>query len=331
MPANLTPQYQKVEARYRRAQTPQERVDCLEEMLKLIPKHKGTEKLQADLKTRLKESREELQSEKSAPKAVGRSYRIPRQGAGQVILIGGPNAGKSRLLAQLTAAQPEVAPYPFTTREPLPGMMAWEDIHVQLIDTPPITDSHFEPYIVGYVRSADLVLLCFDGSSDDAPEETLAVIAQLAERKTLLADQSGFDEEDYSRVHVATRLVVTRADDPGVADRLEFFRELQPDVDLPLLKVECDRAESVEELRNAVYGSLGLIRVYTKKPGKPAEYVDPFTLPSGGTVEDLAGCVHRDLVDTLKFAKVWGTSAAGGQSVGRDHVLADRDLVELHA
>ena len=329
MPANLTPQYSKAEEAYRRAQSPQERVACLEDMLQLIPKHKGTEKLQADLKTRLKEAREEVQAEKSAPKGT-KSYRIPRQGAGTVVIIGAPNAGKSRVLKELTNAQPEVAPYPFTTREPMPGMMAWEDVTVQLIDTPPITEHHMEPYLTGFVRSADLVLLCFDGSGDEAPEQTAAVIEQFRTRKTLLADRSGFDEEDLSIVHVRTFLVVTRGGDPDAATRLELFREL---VAAPLEThvVDLDRGESVAALRAAVYHALGVMRVYTKKPGKPAEYDSPYTIPVGGTVEDLALKVHQDLAAGLKFAKVWGTSAHDGQSVGREHVLADRDMVELHA
>lgn len=335
MPANLTPQYKKAEDAYRRAQTAEERVACLDEMLRLIPKHKGTDHLQADLKTRLKETRAELQKEKSTGKAA-RSFRIPRQGAGQVILLGAPNAGKSRILEELTNAEPEVADYPFTTHEPLPGMMPWEDVKVQLIDTPPITESHIEPYVVGYVRSADLVLLCFDGSSDDAPEQTAEVISQLASRKTMLSTWSGFDEDDYSITHVKTLLVVTRGDDPEAPERLAFFREIMSSspggqaFDLPTVMVELSRPESVEELRNLIYESLNVIRVYTKKPGKPAEYDDPYTLPAGGTVEDLALKVHRDLADSLKHAKVWGTSAVDGQTVGREHVLADRDLVELH-
>ncbi len=330
MPANLTPQYHKAEDAYRRAQSAEERVGCLEEMLRLIPKHKGTDHLQADLKTRLKETRAELQTEKTSGKST-RSYRIPRQGAGQVILLGAPNAGKSRVLDALTNATPEVAEYAFTTREPLPGMMPWEDVKVQLVDTPPVAASHMEPYLTGYVRSADLVLLCFDGSSDDAPEETAEVISQLESRKTRLSDWSGFDEEDFSVVHVKTLLVVTRGDDPDAGERLAFFREMRPDVGLPMIEVELERPESVEQLSNRIYESLHVIRVYTKRPGKPAEYEDPFTLPQGGTVEDLAAKVHRDLAKTLKHAKVWGSSAQDGQTVGREHVLADRDVVELHA
>jgi ribosome-interacting GTPase 1 len=329
MPANLTPQYQKAEDAYRRAQSPQERVECLEQMLQLIPKHKGTEKLQADLKTRLKEAREEVQTEKHAPK-VGKSYRIPRQGAGTVVVVGAPNSGKSRILAELTSAHPQVADYPFTTREPLPGMMPWQDVAVQLIDTPPITDAHLEPYVTGFVRSADLVLLCFDGSSDDAPAQTAAVIDQLRARKTVLDTFSGFHEDDFSQVHLQTFLVVTRGDDADVPTRLELFRELCATPFTTHL-VELTRADSVAALRDSIYHALRVIRVYTKKPGKPAEYDSPYTVPAGGTVDDLAHKVHKDIAGSLKFAKVWGASAHDGQTVGREHVLADRDLVELHA
>lgn len=329
MPANLTPQYSKAEDEYRRAQSARERIECLERMLQLMPKHKGTEKLQADLKTRLKETREEAQAEQKAPKS-GKSYRIPRQGAGTVVVLGAPNAGKSRLLAELTNAEPAVAEYPFTTHEPMPAMMAWEDVKVQLIDTPPIAAGHIEPYLTGFVRSADVVLLCFDGGSDDAPEQTAEVVKLLADRKTRLAARTGLDEADIGIVEVKTLLVATRANDPDVQLRLEMLKELGPS-GFPTVLVEFERPESREALRKAIYDSLGVMRIYTKKPGKPAEMESPFTIPIGGTVEDLAFQVHQDLAESLKFAKVWGNSAHDGQSVGRDHVLQDRDVVELHA
>ena len=133
MPANLTPQYKKAEEEYRRAQTPEEEVRCLERMLQEIPKHKGTDKLQAELKAKISKARSECEHAKKAGKKGGVSHKIPRQGAGRVAIIGGPNAGKSQLLASLTRATPEIAPYPYTTREPHPGMMPWEDVQVQLI------------------------------------------------------------------------------------------------------------------------------------------------------------------------------------------------------
>lgn len=329
MPANLTPQYSKAEEEFRRAQSAEEQAICLEKMLQLIPKHKGTEKLQADLKTKLKEVRAEAQTEKSAKK-VSKSYRVPRQGSGTVVIIGAPNGGKSRIIKELTKAEPEVAPYPFTTREPFPAMMPFEDVLVQLIDTPPVTDSQFEPYIVSYVRTADLVLLVFDGSSDAAPEETATVISQLSSRKTLLAESTGFDDDDFSKLKVKTLLVVTHASDADHELRLDFLRELAP-LALPIVPVELDDRSSCETLRSQIYAALGVIRVYTKAPGKPASYDAPYTIPAGGTVEDLAEKVHRDLADKLKYAKVWGSGVHDGQSVGREHVLSDRDLVELHS
>jgi len=328
MPANLPPQYKKAEEEYRRAQSAAEQIVCLETMLRLIPKHKGTEKLQVDLKTRLKETKAEAETEKKAPKA-GKSYRFPRQGAGTAVILGGPNAGKSRIVKELTHAHPEVAPYPFTTREPAPAMMPWHDAAVQLVDTPPVTAAHVEPSMTNLVRTADLALLCFDGSSDDAPDETAAVVRQFADRKTRLAAETGFDEDDLTIVNVKTLLVVTRGNDPDVDTRLEFFREAC-DTPFETVRVELDDPASREALRDALYRALNVIRVYTKAPGKPADRTAPFTLPAGGTVEDLAGKVHHDFAEKLKFAKVWGPSARDGQTVAREHVLRDGDLVELH-
>lgn len=329
MPANLTPQYQKAEEEYRRAQSLEEQVDGLMRMLQLVPKHKGTEKLQADLKTRLKEARNALEHQAQAGKKTGKSIRFPRQGAGQVVLLGAANAGKSRIVAELTHATPEVAPYPFTTREPMAGMMPWEDVAVQLIDTPPITDSHFEPYLTSLVRSADMALLVMDGACDDAPAQTAEVVRQLAARKTRLACVSGFADDDYSIVLIKTLLAVTHADAPGRDERVGQLQKVLPH-EYSVWPVELDRRESRESLRNAIYRGLGVLRVYTKRPGHSAELKDPYTIPDGGTIEDLAAKVHHEMAERLKFAKVWGAQVHDRQNVGRDHRLNDRDVVELH-
>jgi len=328
MPANLTPQYQKAEDEFRRAQSAAEKIAALETMLQLIPKHKGTEKLQADLRTRLKETRADLQHEKKAAKK-GRSYKIPRQGAGQWILIGAPNSGKSRIVADLTGAHPDVADYPFTTREPLPAMMPWEDVTVQLIDTPPVTANHIEAYLSSMVRAADGVLLCMNGGSDDAPDETLEVVEQFHARKTMLSNRTRFSDEDFSVLEVKTLLVVTRGDDPGVDDRLRYLAEILA-ANFDRIRVDLDHGDSREALRNMIYRELNVIRAYTKPPGKPPDYSSPYTIPNGGTVADLAAQMHREMAETLKYAQVWGKSAIDGQVVGRDHQLCDKDLVELH-
>src|SRR3954447_18761888 len=186
MAVNLTPQYLEAEAQYKKAQTAEERLECLKRMWALVPKHKASEKLQAELKTKLSETREEVERERKSPKKAGVSYKIPRQGAGQVLLLGGPNAGKSKILTRLTRATPEVAPFPFTTREPHAGMMQWEDARVQLIDTPPITADFMEGWLSSLVRAADACALLLDLGDDDGPFTAEAVIERLAQVKTHL-------------------------------------------------------------------------------------------------------------------------------------------------
>jgi uncharacterized protein len=329
MAANLTVKYYLAEEQYRRAQTSDERLRRLEVMLQVIPKHKGTDHLQAAIRARIKEARAEVQAEHDAPKQ-GRTFRIPRQGAGTIVVIGGPNSGKSRIVSELTNADPEVADYPFTTREPFPAMMSCNDVLIQLVDTPPVSQTPIEPYLVNYVRTADLVVLAFDGSSDDAPDETLNVLEQFESRKTLLSQNTGYDEDDFTKLRVQTLLVVTRADDEDSEIRASYLKEIWPR-DISAIDVELQDQNSCDALRSAIYDSLGLIRVYTKTPGKTAVYEEPFAIPTGSTVETLAERVHHDFVERLKFAKVWGCEGHDGQQVGRDHVLHDGDMVELHA
>src|SRR5438270_2877207 len=204
MAVNLTPQYLEAEAEYKRAQTAEERLECLKKMWALVPKHKASEKLQAELKTKISDTREEVEREKKHPKKVGVSYKIPRQGAGQVMLLGGPNAGKSRLLTRLTRATPEVAPYPFTTREPHAGMMEWEDARVQLIDTPPITADYLESYLSSMVRTADASALVLDLGDDDGPFAAQAVLDRLAQVKTMLVGQKPAEISDPTIHYVKT-------------------------------------------------------------------------------------------------------------------------------
>src|SRR5437899_2292630 len=180
MAANLTPQYLEAEEEYKKAETPDEKLACLKRMFSLVPKHKASEKLQADLKTKMAELREEVEHAKKHPKKVGVSYKFPKQGAGQYVIVGAPNSGKSRLLTRLTRAAPEVAPYPFTTREPYAGMMEWEDVRVQLIDTPPVTPDYLEGYLSSMVRSADAALLLVELGDDDGPFAAEAAIERLA-------------------------------------------------------------------------------------------------------------------------------------------------------
>lgn len=329
MPANLTPQYLKAEEEYRRAGTPEEELKWLQIMLQEIPKHKGTDKLQAELKRKISETKKQLQSERSTGRKT-RGVRIPRQGAGTAILLGGPNAGKSALLRALTRATPEVAPYPFTTKTPVPGMMPWEDVFVQLIDTPPVTGDYFEPYMHGLIRGADLALLLVDLGSDEGIEDCQAVLEKLSKTKTRLSAQSYLDEEDVGLSYTRAFLVPNKMDLEDAAVRLELLHELVP-LDFPEYPISAEHGNGLEDLRNAIYHALDVVRVYSKLPSaKQPDLERPFTFRRGSTVLDMAEEVHKELAQNLKFARVWGSAVHDGTVVKGDYVLQDKDIVELH-
>src|SRR5207249_3103110 len=226
MAANLTPQYLEAEAEYKKAQTAEERLACLKRMYSLLPKHKASEKLQADLKTKISETREEAERDKKHPKKTGVSYKIPKQGAGQYLILGAPNVGKSRLLTRLTRATPEVAAYPFTTREPHAGMMEWSDVKVQLIDTPPITPDYLESYVSSLVRAVHAAILMLDLGDDDGPFAAETVLDRLAQVKTILVGAKLAAHEDQSIQHVKTLLVCNKIDLPDAEGRLDIVREI---------------------------------------------------------------------------------------------------------
>jgi ribosome-interacting GTPase 1 len=329
MAANLTPQYLEAEAEYKRAHTAEERLECLKRMWSLVPKHKASEKLQAELKQKISAAREAVERERRSPKKGGVSYRMPRQGAGQVMLLGGPNAGKSRILTRLTRATPEVAPYPFTTREPHAGMMDWEDVRVQLIDTPPITADYLEGYLSSMVRAADAAVLVVDLGDDEGPFAAQAVVERLAQVKTVVAGQPPAEVPDPVIHYTRTLLAANKLALPGAGERLESVRELFG-ATFPVHALDAESGTGLENLRNAIYRMLNVIRVYSKKPGKAPDMQSPFSCPAGSTVLQLAELVHRDFADKLKSARIWGTGVFDGQTVTRDHVLYDKDVVELH-
>ena len=329
MAVNLTPQYHRAQEEYRRAQTLEDELRWLEVMWKELPKHKASEKVQSDLKQKISRAKADLETQRTK-KAAPVGVSIPRQGAGTAILIGGPNAGKSRLLAAVTRATPEVAPYPFTTRTPLPGMMPWEDVMVQLLDTPPITADMCEPYMLNLIRGADVAVLLVDLGDDDGIEQVQAVLHRLQPGKTRLARDTKLDEDDVGIAYTRTLLVPNKLDLPDAPTRLELLHELCP-LDFDEFPISAETGVGLDALKTAIYQSLDVIRVYSKLPrAKTADFERPFTLPRGSTVIDLAEAIHRDFVEGFKFAKVWGTGVHDGTQVRGDHVLHDRDIVEVH-
>ena len=339
MPTNVTPEYKKAEEAYRSAREPKERLDCLREMLRTIPKHKGTEHLQSDIKTRIKQLSEELAGPKKGGKRSGPSHVVRPDGAAQVSLIGPPNAGKSSLHALLTGSQSDVGPYPYTTHLPVPGMLPYEDIHIQLVDLPPVSADFMEPWLINALQPADGALLIIDVSDPDCLEQVPTILERLAEKKVFLtpkwpgmADAGGSaaaNDDDPFRIELPTALIANKSDLDPDPEEVQVLEELLG-IRFPALTLSAKTGDGVDALGPFLFRALEIVRVYTKTPGKPADTDKPFTVRRGGTVHDVARLVHKDVARDLKFARMWGTDVFDGQQVGPDHLVCDGDLVELH-
>lgn len=329
MPANLTHQYIEAESNFRQAQTVGEKRVALEQMLATIPKHKGTDKMQGDIKKRLAKLRQEEQRQ-SKKGAFHDPFVVDRHGAGQVVVIGRANVGKSRLVAVLTGAPVEVADYPYTTQLPSPAMMTFEDVQIQLVDTPPLLlVEEIDGGFAEMVRRADLVLLVCDLGSDDVLEHIESVLLGMESRKVRLAsssDNGALEEGVMQRVAV---IVGNKSDEREAGSRWDLVCEFYGKK-LPCLAVSAESGERLDDLRRIVFDCLNIVRVYSKPPRQKPDLEQPFVLKRGSTVLDLARSVHREFVDRLELARVWGSAEHDGQPVSRGHVLRDGDVVELH-
>jgi ribosome-interacting GTPase 1 len=341
MPANLTPEYKAAQDAFRKARDPRERLDALREMLRVIPKHKGTDHLQGDIKRRIKELSEELERPKKSGARGGPPLVVQPEGAAQIALLGPPNTGKSSLHARLTGSGAQAAPYPFTTKYPEPGMMSYEDIHFQLVDLPAISPEHPFSWLASALQTADACLLVVDLGEPACVERVDALHRLLREKRVTLTDLPeqeresaktvGEDDEDPFALRIPAVLLANRADLlPSLNEELRAFLELTG-LRYRALTVSATTGQGLDEIGPLLFRYLGIVRVYTKAPGRPADRNRPFTLRRGQTVEDIARLVHRDLARSLKYARVWGKSGFDGQHVGRNHPLADGDVVELHA
>jgi len=337
MPANLTPEYLEAERAFKEAASHAEKIAALEHMLAVIPKHKGTEKMRGELRRKLARLKQESErGRRAGPSRSAPVYHVEKEGAGQVALAGAPNTGKSSLLCRLTHATPEVAAYPFTTRLPGPGMMQFEDVQIQLVDLPPLDAQYGEAWVPQAIRSADAVLLVVDLGATDLLDELDNTVALLEKAKVALGRR---DQLPYGWVAKPALVVANKLDRPGARDNFEAFVELYG-ARFPALAVSAETGEGLQELRRAVFNLLGIVRAYTKEPGKKPDLTAPYVLKAGATVADLAGRVHKEILAQMKYARVWThpdaphSSGAGakfeGQMVHRDYVLADRDIVELH-
>ena len=339
MPANLSPEYKKAEQAFREASEDRERLLRLRDMLRTIPKHKGTEHLQADIKSRIKQLTEELAGPKKGAARTGPVHTLRPEGAAQVALLGPPNAGKSSLHVKLTGSRADVGPYPFTTHEPMPGMLPYRDVSFQLVDLPPISEDYMEGWFVNALQPADAALLVADISAPECIDQLEAVGARLDDKRiSLIEEWPGLngdarpapdDELDPFRIRLPTLLVANKIDLAPGPEEVAVLQELL-DADYRAVATSTVSGQGLDEIGEFLFRGLEIVRVYTKTPGRPPEMDRPFTVRRGATVLDVARLVHKDIAGSLKYARAWGSGVFDGQQIGPEHRLSDADVVELH-
>jgi small GTP-binding protein len=325
MPANLPPQYFEAEKRLRTAKTAEDKIMALEEMLAIMPKHKGTDHLKADLRRKIARLSQEAEKKSGAKRA---SMLIEKEGAAQVVVIGLPNAGKSQLVASITSASPAVAEYPFTTQTATPGMMEFENIKIQLIDTPPLTEQPAEWWLRNTIIRADAIAIIVDLGNDPlAQMET--ILTQLTEMGVGIGKIKA-NAEDIIILHQKQALIIAnKVDLENTGENYLTLRNRYGE-QVPVTAVSARQGNGLEKLRYEIFKMLNIIRVYTKTPGKKAELDDPIVLAMGSTLEDAAAEVHKDFRARLKYARIWGSGKHDGVMAKRNHVLEDGDIIELH-
>jgi len=327
MPTNLPADYFNAQERFRSATTTEDKIKYLEEMMGTIPKHKGTDHLRADLRKKLSKLKSAATSKKTTKKQVS-AYHINKEGPGQIIIIGTTNVGKSSLVANQTNADPEVSEVPFTTWTAMPGMMMIDNIQVQVIDTPPISEEYIDPEFLNLIRRVDLLLIMIDLHAH--PVQQLEFVYQkLQENRIAPKYLEGQIEVEEFLLHVPTLVVVNKFDSEEYEEHYQIFQELLGQ-EYPMVPVSVKTGYNIDTLKRMIFEKLNVIRVYSKAPGKDVDKTSPFVVDQGIQLGEFAGKVHKDFQENLKSAKIWGTSADfPGQMVSRDHVLEDEDVVEL--
>lgn len=328
MPTNLPPNYHSVERRYRAASDEAEKVAYLEEMMSIIPKHKGTDKLRAGIRKNLSGLKKAILNKKGSDKKSS-TFIIEKEGHGQIAVVGATNVGKSQLVDLLTNSKPEISTTPFTTWKPLPGMMHFNDINVQLIDTPPLNPDYIEVGMFDLIRRADMVLCLVDIHADPI-EQLNQSIAILKDHKIVPKRLQDQYQEARNICFLPIIIVLNKYDDKCYDENTEIFKVFLDDHEWPIVECSALNGNKIKNLQSMIFERLEIIRVYAKSPGKAVDKADPFVLPKNGTVADFALKIHEDVAKNMKTAKVWRQNVEEGKIVLRDHILQDGDIVEVN-
>ncbi|MCL7383297.1 MAG: TGS domain-containing protein [Thaumarchaeota archaeon] len=385
MPTNLPAEAQKALAKYQVARTIPEKIKALEEALSLIPDHKGTEKLRGQLKRRIAELKREAERKAAAKTSRRDFFTVSKEGDSQVVIIGSTNSGKSSLLRALTNAKPIVAPYPFSTDKPTPGMMYYEDVEIQLVELPAILteeleETQYTSRSLGLVKNSDGVIILLDGLNN--PVKQLEKILELLDEAGISIkpkkgeiiiekkDSGGIRIVTFGKFHGTYReveellrnvgiknavvkiygdasiedleetiiretiykkaLIVLNKVDAVQSTELNKLKNMIENLQIPFTFISAEKKENLEDLKEKIFKSLRLIRVYTQKDGVVSR--KPIVMNENATVRELAERIHKDLARKMKYARIWGRSVKiQGQQVGSDHILQDGDIIEIYA
>jgi len=321
MVVNLPPQYHEKEKELKEAKTPEEKITVLEEMLAIMPKHKSSEKLQALIKSKISKYKKMMEkSPSTAKKSI--VPQIPKEGDAQVVICGPTNSGKSTLLASLTKAKPEIADYPFTTVVPIPGMLQYQDIKIQMIELPSLSLDFTDNWVGDFIRKSNLILFLFDLSSDDLIEEIEDAIGVLEKFKV---KKEGEFQFFYKILWVGNKIDV-----PSHKEIKDVFVELYKDKIPYFFEISAKEKINIEKLPEIMFNHLEIIRVYTKIPGKSPDIENPYTIKKGSQLMHLAEIIHKDMVKSFKYARLWRGKTENPIVIGRDYILEDKDIVEIH-
>ncbi len=299
MVVNASPQYQKAEKEYLLARTIEEKIEKLKAMIRLCPKHKGSEAMLAELRKRLAKLKKELVREREIKKRRGHSINIKKEQDAQVVMLGFTNAGKSTLISRLTNASPEISEYPYTTSKPEVGTLEM-GCKIQIIEVPSLKPHGNNKERLSLASTADLILI---------------VVTGINELKELSDELKKYDK----------KILVINKRDLLTENELRILLNFKNSI-----AVSAKNDEGIEELKQMIFDNLNIIRIYTKEPGKKPT-ANPLVLRKGSDIKKVAKRIRGDYVKRFLFARMWGKSAKfPGQKVGISHLLEDNDIIELH-
>lgn len=298
MPINAGYDYAEAEKKYQQANTDEGRIIALQEMLRTAPSHKGSEKFRGDIRSKIKKLKEQIQKSKKTGKSTKKGIKKAEL---QAVLVGLTNSGKSSILKSITNTNPKIASYGFTTTEPEQGTLNFKGCNIQIIDLPPIASGYFDH---GIVNNADTALIIVEKIHEI---EVILNLLKIKEKIIVFNKIDLYDESTKRKIS-------------------EYLKSKKYNFVLTSTFTK----EGIEELKEKIFKSFNVIRIYTRQPGKKEDEV-PVIMPPESSLEQVAEKILHGYSKKVKYAKVWGPSSKFlGQQIGLKHIVKDRDIIEFY-